>query len=143
MSKQCFIQGDLLFVKEFNDPPTRDPNKRHLTPLGSHPDRLIGKAMGVQGPVDNFFILAVGEQTGHSHRIAADNAEVQVMPADRDRPANDLVLALWQDAEVIHEEHPPLKLEPGTYIVRQQRDYDPYAVIREEDQRNISRARFD
>jgi hypothetical protein len=141
-----FVQGDLLFMKAFDEPPSREPHRRDPYAAKS-PDKLMAGTGGmmIEEPENGFFILARGEKTGHAHRIAADVAEVRrTNQGPRDSETNDLVLGLWEEAVVVHDEHPPLKLEPGTYIVRQQREFNPYREIEERDQeRTISRARFD
>jgi hypothetical protein len=144
MSEKSFVQGDLMFVKRFDEAPTRDPNHRYRradSPLS--PDRWMVDGKAVE-PVGGYYVLARGEKTGHSHKVeVGDHVEVVDIGNKAEMPANDLVLALWEGAEVIHEEHPPLKLEPGTYLVRQQREFDPYAVLRDEQERARSRAEFD
>ena len=66
-------------------------------------------------------VLAYGELTGHSHRIAdPDTAEMY--------EAGDGSLFLDVTAEsatVIHQEHKPIALPRGYYRVWQQREYAP------------------
>jgi len=67
-------------------------------------------------------ILAYGEVTGHSHRIETPGtAEVWEY-------GNNLYLQVLKTARVIHEEHHPITLPPGTYRVWQQREYTPEAI---------------
>lgn len=67
-------------------------------------------------------ILAYGEVTGHSHRIETPGtAEVW-------EDGRNLYLQVLQTARVIHEEHHPITLSPGTYRVWQQREYSPEAI---------------
>ena len=68
-------------------------------------------------------VLAEGEVTGHSHRVA-DLATAQLY-AD--------AVALYLDvraerATVVHEEHGPITLPRGTYRVWRQREYSPEAI---------------
>jgi len=65
-------------------------------------------------------VLALGESTGHAHAIADHDARLYLTAgADRmlDIGASGATLA--------HEEHAPILLPPGTYIVRRQREYVP------------------
>jgi hypothetical protein len=73
-------------------------------------------------------ILAHGEVTGHSHRIADPTSA-----------------KLWQDGEtlfmqvvastarLVHEEHAPIELPRGLYRVWGQREYTPRAIVRVSD----------
>ncbi|CAN5530562.1 hypothetical protein BH11CYA1_BH11CYA1_06100 [soil metagenome] len=63
-------------------------------------------------------ILALSETTGHTHYIASSDArafEAQGM----------LYLEVLKQTELQHDEHAPLKLLPGLYRVRRQREYLP------------------
>jgi hypothetical protein len=82
-------------------------------------------------------ILAEGEVTGHHHRIPVPaptktrarpkvqlrvsraNGEVRILDV-RDKPV-----------DLVHEEHETIKLPPGQYEVRIQREYAPTARSRE------------
>ena len=63
--------------------------------------------------------LAEGEVTGHSHRISQGEAELR----DRD---GTLYLTITSDsATLTHEEHRPIQVPQGNWIVRIQRQYEP------------------
>ena len=65
-------------------------------------------------------ILALGEQTGHSHQIEKGNAllyAVAGMPGFLD--VKD------ETVDLVHEEHGKIALPKGTYEVRIQREYEP------------------
>lgn len=66
-------------------------------------------------------ILAEGEATGHAHAIAAHQAELR-------RGAQALYLVLLTRAWLRHEEHDPIELPPGKYLVRRQREYTPEEI---------------
>src|SRR5215204_6387224 len=95
--------------------------------LWRHGDVLIGavaaipeQALPVKHP-----ILARGEVTGHSHRIAEpDTARLFELDGVL---YLDVVAAL---ATVIHEEHKPITLPQGTYRVWIQREYSPAEIRR-------------
>lgn len=68
-------------------------------------------------------ILAHGERTGHTHRIAEAGA------AELYELEGTLYLKVVAEvATLIHEEHKPIALPRGTYKVWQQREYTPEAI---------------
>lgn len=63
--------------------------------------------------------LAEGELTGHKHQISDGEAELR----DRD---GTLYLTITSDAALLtHEEHQPIRIPQGRWIVRIQRQYEP------------------
>ena len=93
--------------------------------LWRHGDVLIGavKARPTDAKALNHLILARGEVTGHSHRVAdRDTARLYELNGVL---YLDVVAAL---ATVIHEEHGPITLPQGTYRVWIQREYAPGAI---------------
>lgn len=92
-----------------------------------HGDVLIARCDEV--PTDSkklpHLILARGERTGHAHRIEQREGN------ELFERGEDLFLRVTrQVATVVHEEHGPIKLEPGTYRVWIQREYSPEAIRR-------------
>jgi hypothetical protein len=77
-------------------------------------------------------VLAEGEATGHRHRIME-----QVTMFRDDGLARDMPLDLYighltvgpDHAQVVHDEHDPIDLGPGTYRVRRQRELDHRVAI--------------
>jgi hypothetical protein len=68
-------------------------------------------------------ILARGEFSGHSHRIAEPGA------AELWQAGPTLFLSiLAEQATVVHEEHGPIRLPRGLYRVWQQREYTPQVI---------------
>lgn len=68
-------------------------------------------------------ILAYGEVTGHAHAIK--EKEVEFLEFDGRR-----FLMVTKLAQLTHEEHGTIKLDPGTYEVIQQREYEPGGLSR-------------
>ena len=64
-------------------------------------------------------VLAEGELTGHLHAI--HQPDVRLLAREG---ATDRVLVAEEPCVLVHEEHSPIPLAPGTYIVRRQREYD-------------------
>jgi hypothetical protein len=69
-------------------------------------------------PIDGPIILAHGEATGHAHTVS--NRVAKYFSCGDDR-----YLLVEEPAIVEHQEHAPITLMPGTYRVRQQREYSP------------------
>lgn len=73
-------------------------------------------------------ILAAGEVTGHHHAVADRTATL--LPWVLDDGTAVKLLSAPDGATVKHEEHAPIVLPPGDYIVSYQREYSPEAIRR-------------
>lgn len=116
-------QGDVLLIKL----PSHAKIGTHAKPL--QPDPKLG------------VVLAYGEVTGHAHRLdpgvcclyaeedAVDGTVVEetlmAMGAGMVSHPADRFLEVKKATFLTHDEHDPHNLEPGLYIVRRQREYDP------------------
>lgn len=68
-------------------------------------------------------ILAHGEVTGHSHRLA-DWESADLYEGD-----SEFVLDVHDSgASIVHEEHATIELPPGLYRVWRQREYSPTEI---------------
>ena len=65
-------------------------------------------------------VIVAGEATGHTHRLTAG--------AVLEAPDGTLYLDLPYVAKVVHEEHRPIMLDAGLWLVVRQREYSPQAV---------------
>jgi hypothetical protein len=63
-------------------------------------------------------VLALGETTGHSHRISAAEASAYQWQGDR-------LIEIRKTSNLVHEEHNPIALGPGVYKLVRQREYTP------------------
>jgi hypothetical protein len=93
--------------------------------LYRHGDVLVAKIDAI--PEDavkrNHLVLAEGEMTGHSHRIAeAENAQLY-----QSGPTMYLRVS-GGGATLIHQEHGPITLPEGEYRVWRQREYSPQEI---------------
>lgn len=70
-------------------------------------------------------VLAHGESTGHCHAI--DSPDALFLATDLDEMA-DRFLRIESECTVVHDEHDPVTLPPGDYIVRRQREYSPEEI---------------
>jgi hypothetical protein len=64
-------------------------------------------------------VIVAGEATGHAHRL--------VSGAILEAPDGALYLEVTQTTQVLHEEHAPITLDPGFWLVIRQREYAPEA----------------
>jgi len=69
------------------------------------------------------FVLAEGEATGHAHVIDSETNARLIEIGDR------LILQLQEEAELKHEEHGPVTLEPGVWEVGIVEEYDYFAQM--------------
>jgi hypothetical protein len=67
-------------------------------------------------------ILAEGEATGHQHRLTLKTAQLFRDDANQRR-----YLSIEEPTQLVHEEHKPITIEEGTYVVIQEREFDPFA----------------
>ncbi|NEN99662.1 MAG: hypothetical protein F6K50_30550 [Moorea sp. SIO3I7] len=63
--------------------------------------------------------LAEGEVTGHSHRISDGVAQLY------EKNGILYLQVLSETATLTHEEHQPIELPKGSWMVRIQREYEP------------------
>ena len=94
-------------------------------PLYRHGDLLVETVDEIPDDVRRLqhLVLAEGELTGHSHRIAEKHA------ATLYESGRDMFLRITEDlATLIHQEHGPIELPRGTYRVWRQREYSPREV---------------
>ena len=86
-------------------------------------DKVTGKPVprDAQGRV----VLAYGEVTGHAHAIYG--AQVLMF---RDDALARTFLTVKEKAELVHEEHDTIVIEPGDYEIIHQREYRPEEIRR-------------
>ena len=95
-----YRQGDLLFVDRDDD-------------FGGSDDMYLRR----QG---RRVTLARGEATGHAHVAVSERADLTLYVTDE---LADQVPVAPSGGTVLHDEHAPLVLTPGRYIVRRQREW--------------------
>jgi hypothetical protein len=68
-------------------------------------------------------VLAHGEATGHHHSIYSSGTALM------EAPSTERFLSVGPaGAALEHQEHATIKLPPGSYRVRRQREYSPEAI---------------
>lgn len=95
-----YRQGDVLLIK-----------------LAEAEAKALGLARQVW-PTNGRAVLAFGEATGHTHSVDGADAALDERRAER-------YLAVWAPTELTHEEHAPIRLDPGFYRVVRQREFVP------------------
>ena len=63
--------------------------------------------------------LAEGEVTGHKHRISEGQAELY------EKEGTLYLRVLSKTATLTHEEHKPIQVPHGNWLIRIQREYEP------------------
>ena len=70
------------------------------------------------------FIVGYGEATGHHHKVTVANVEdMEVVKVD-----GGFILRLKSEGTVTHQEHKPIKLAPGTYHIKHEREKDWFSL---------------
>ena len=83
-------------------------------------DVILEKVEEVKGKKLNHLILAKGEATGHSHCITEGKAELF-------EDDDGYYLRVLDDiAKLTHQEHKPVAIPKGNYLVRKVREYDHF-----------------
>src|SRR5262245_19310645 len=67
-------------------------------------------------------VLAHGEATGHMHAISAP---VDVATLFQAKDSVDRILRAKAQVRLYHDEHDPIDLPAGEYVIRRQREYTP------------------
>jgi hypothetical protein len=97
-----YRQGDILLMIEDGIPD-------HVVPVAADGDRVV---------------LAYGEATGHKHALIGRQVELFSEPGDEDGVLGERFLRIVGAAGMlVHEEHDPITVPPGTYRVIRQREY--------------------
>lgn len=90
-----------------------------MQPLRQGDVILIPASETVTGAKLAHLTLAEGEVTGHRHRITQGTAELY------ERNGTLYLKVLSPTALLTHEEHQPIAVSKGDWIVRIQREYEP------------------
>lgn len=68
---------------------------------------------------NNNGVLALGEKTGHKHRCVPATVVYQ-------NEKGQELINLEQPTQLVHEEHNTIGLDPGTYVITHEREYNPF-----------------
>lgn len=94
----------------------------------SHGDvnlHLVNKLEGQPVAHKGSFTLALGEVTGHSHRLTVQNPDDLEIRKDAQ---GNMYFHLKSEGKLDHEEHGVLIVQPGTYKQIAEREFDWFAL---------------
>lgn len=85
---------------------------------------FTGKITGEKINHSGSFVLALGEATGHHHKITIDK------PADLEirKTEGGYILVLKSEATIEHQEHHSIVLSPGVYRTGHEREKDWFSL---------------
>ena len=83
-------------------------------------------------PKGGKYVLAHSE-TGHHHTVPADDVLVYERPGNQFEGAMEVLRESLLTHERSFDTHEPIKLDPGHYLVRRQREYTPQGYRRAAD----------
>lgn len=72
---------------------------------------------------EGFIVLALGEATGHAHKLSNTNAKLMTA-ANEDK----FILLVTETSFLTHEEHATIRIPPGRYRVVRQQVYTPERI---------------
>ena len=90
--------------------------------ISLHP---VEKVEGEKIKHNGSFTLALGETTGHKHVLSVPS--VDDMEVFR-TPDGGYYMRLKTEGTITHEEHRKVKVAPGTYKLKNEREYDWFAL---------------
>lgn len=82
-------------------------------------DVILLPVEAIEGEKLSHLTLAEGEVTGHKHRISEGQAQLY------EKDGTLYLRVLSETAMLLHEEHNPIELPQGSWMVRIQREYEP------------------
>ena len=89
-----------------------------LRAVGSIPATAKKQASGQS------FVLARGEATGHTHTLVGTSPEIYV-------DGDDIFAKVLTETPLTHEEHKTIIIQPGTYKIVHEQQYNPFTKVLE------------
>ena len=83
-------------------------------------------------------LIITHSETGHHHVVCADDVTLLERPQDKAAEGMEILRAIVRNPTDLvhlrsHDTHAPIRLEPGVYEVRRQREYTPEGYRRAQD----------
>ncbi len=79
-------------------------------------------------------VVARGELTGHSHVIKSDQAALWTLTKDG---VTQLYLEVRAPVTIVHDEHKPLPIPAGIYMVGRVKEYDYFNKMERKPERRV------
>lgn len=99
-------------------------NFKHQGDIPFHP--YTGEITGTEVKHTGSIVLALGEHTGHKHTITVVNPnDMQAWK----QLEGGWIITLKTDAQLVHNQHGPLVIAPGTYRISQERELDWFEQV--------------
>ena len=108
-----------------NEKQTEENNSNnHHQLLYRHGDLLLKRISKLPPDVKptNTAVLAEGESTGHKHRLVGQQVQVY----ENAEGQKYFTVGQSSSAELVHEEHKKIEIDEGTYVVVQEREFNPF-----------------
>jgi hypothetical protein len=91
-----------------------------------HGDVLLQEVVSIPSnaklmPHRNLIIVARGEQTGHNHVIQSDQTSIWELTRNG---VTELYIEIKAPVTIVHEEHKPLPIPTGIYLIGGIKEYD-------------------
>ena len=95
-------------------------------------DVLLQEVTGVppgatRMPAEGRVVVALGEKTGHSHVIKSDQAGLWGLTRNG---VTELYLEVKAPVTIVHDEHKPLPIPPGIYLVGRVKEFDYFIQMK-------------
>lgn len=83
----------------------------------------LGDKAQIEKNVDKF-VVALGEVTGHKHVMTLERPSLNIwgLPTEEDK-----LFQLKAPGTMTHEEHHAIVMEPGFYVQKIEREFDPFS----------------
>lgn len=115
-------------MKAFNEVGAIEANLKKIGDYGFHGDVKIQKS-ALPNDFNNFTklpdgILALGEHTGHCHKLFDGEFDLRENPKTKQKH-----LKIVTPCMLKHQEHKPVILQPGDYLIDTQKEYDHFEEV--------------
>lgn len=85
-----------------------------------------GEITGTKFKHNGSIVLALGEKTGHKHVISVlDHNDMQAWK----QLEGGWIITLKTEGQVVHNQHGPITIAPGTYRIGQEREMDWFSMV--------------
>jgi len=113
--------------------------KNQTTRIIRHGDILLRQVTSIPSgaKILTSNILALGENTGHSHKLSGDFQMYEF----KEKNGELKYLEILDEVKLSHQEHSTLVLPKGKYVVVNEREYNPFSDLSINEIRSVVRTR--